>query len=309
MLDYLHLPDSPNGTVDYFPGFSDTNGGSWAAWDKPTGAQMVRIMCIAGGGGGGSGHSSNTTGSRGGGGGGGSSAISIVTIPAYVLPDRLYVSSGIGGKGGDPNPAAGTANLGSDGVRSYVCIAPDSSVSYRVCYADSGKAGVTSATSAAGGNPGTAGLVATINDMTFASYGLRDFLAGQAGSAGGVSSPGSVTYPGTGLLVSGGVGGNGGITTSTTPTLNAPTQTPYVIFSTLATVAGSGINGQPGREIYQPLLSTGGTGGTANNSTGSGGNGGDGGFGSGGGGGGAGGAGAAGGGGKGGNGLVIIHSW
>ena len=92
---------------------------------------MVRIMCIAGGGGGGSGHSSNTTGSRGGGGGGGSSAISIVTIPAYVLPDRLYISCGIGGKGGDANPAAGTANLGSDGVRSYVCIAPDSSVSYR----------------------------------------------------------------------------------------------------------------------------------------------------------------------------------
>lgn len=308
MLDYLHLPDSPNGTIDYFPGFSDTNGGSWVVWDKPTGAQMVRIMCIAGGGGGGSGYSSNTTGSRGGGGGGGSSAISIVTIPTYVLPDRLYVSCGIGGTGGTANPADGTARLGGDGVRSYVCINPDSSVSYRVCYSDSGKAGVTTATSSSGGNPGIGGIVATINDMTFASYGLRDFLAGQAGTSGGVGASGAVTYPSNGLFVSGGVGANGG-TTTTSITLTAPTQTPYTIFSSLATVAGSGNNGQPGREIYQPLLSTGGTGGTANSSTGSGGNGGDGGFGSGGGGGGAGGAGAAGGGGRGGNGLVIIHTW
>ena len=52
MLDYLHLPDNTNGNIDYFPGISDTNGGSWVVWEKPRGAHMIRITCIAGGGGG-----------------------------------------------------------------------------------------------------------------------------------------------------------------------------------------------------------------------------------------------------------------
>jgi hypothetical protein len=311
MLDYLHLTDNTNGTVDYFPGFSDTDGGSWVVWEKPRGAHMIRITCIAGGGGGGSGFSSNTGASRGGGGGGGSSAISIVTIPVYVLPDRLYVSSGVGGPGGAANPADGTANLGSDGIRSYVCIAQDTGLIYRVCYADSGKAGTTAPTATpTGGTGGNGGTVATIADMFLASYGIRNFTAGGAGGAGGGVGPGTqISYPTTGLLLSGGTGGNGGGSTLSNNSIAAPTQTVYNIFSSVIPVAGSGNVGSPGREIYQPLLSTGASGGMANSSTGAGGDGGAGGFGSGGGGGGAGGAGAAGGGGKGGNGLVIIHTW
>jgi hypothetical protein len=308
MLDYLHLPKQQNGNIDYFPGFSDTDGGSWVVWEKPKGIQMIRITCIAGGGGGGSGFSSNTTTNRGGGGGGGSSAISIVTIPAYVLPDILYVSSGVGGPGGAANPA--TANLGSDGIRSYVCIAQDTGVIYRVCYADSGKAGTTAPTSVpAGGTGGAAGSVATIADMLLASYGIRNFIVGQTGTAGSALGTGvNQNYPTTGLLLSGGTGGSGG-TNTTGSSQNAPTQTVYNIFSTLNSPIGSANSGQPGREIYQPLLSTGATGGNVNSGTGPGGTGGAGGFGSGGGGGGAGGANAAGGGGNGGNGLIIIHSW
>jgi hypothetical protein len=313
MLDYLHIPDSTGGTVDYFPGISDTDGGCWVVWEKPRGAHMIRITCISGGGGGGSGFSSNTTTNRGGGGGGGSSAISIVTIPAYVLPDRLYVSSGIGGKGGDANPADGTANLGSDGVRSYVCIAQDTGVIYRVCYANSGKAGTTPPDAVpTGGTGGAAGTVATIADMLLASYGIRNFIAGQSGGSGGSSglAP-SINYPLTGLLLSGGTGGHGSSQIATTNTIDAPIQTVYNIFSTLSSIGGASGIGYPGREIYQPLLSTGATGGSSGGSTGTvaGGNGGAGGFGSGGGGGGAGGAGVAGGGGKGGNGLIIIHTW
>jgi hypothetical protein len=307
MLDYLHIPDSTNGKIDYFPGFSDTNGGSWVVWEKPTGTHMIRITCIAGGGGGGSGFSSNTNTNRGGGGGGGSSAISIVTIPAYVLPDILYISSGVGGAGGAANPA--TANLGSDGINSYVCIAQDTGVIYRVCFANSGKAGTTAPTATpTGGSAGAAGAVATIADMLLVSYGIRNFIAGQAGAVGGTTSANSITYPTTGLLLSGGGGGPGN-NISVSGNITAPTQTVYNIFSTLSTVTGSGNNGGPGREIYQPLLATGGSSGTSAATTSFGGNGGAGGFGSGGGGGGAGGAGAAGGGGKGGNGLVIIHSW
>lgn len=311
MLDYLHLPDNTNGNIDYFPGFSDTNGGSWVVWEKPRGSHMIRITCIAGGGGGGSGFSSNTTTNRGGGGGGGSSAISIVTLPAYVLPDRLYVSSGIGGKGGDANPADGTANLGSDGIRSYVCIAQDTGVIYRVCYADSGKAGTTAPTATpTGGTGGAGGTFATIADMLLASYGIRNFIGGQLGGAGAATGGSSnLSYLTTGNLLSGGPGGAGGSSNGASSVVIAPTQTVYNIFSSGLSASGFSVNGQSGREIYQPLLSTGGGAGTSSQSTGSGGNGGAGGFGSGGGGGGAGGAGAAGGGGKGGNGLVIIHSW
>jgi hypothetical protein len=308
MLDYLHLPKQQNGNIDYFPGISDADGAEWIAWEKPTGTHMIRITCIAGGGGGGSGFSNNTTTNRGGGGGGGSSAISIVTIPAYVLPDILYISSGIGGAGGEANPA--TANLGSNGIRSYVCIAPDTLTSYRVCYADSGKAGTTVPTSVpAGGTAGSGGTIATIVDMPLACYGIRNFIGGNVGTAGGSTSAAiGPAYPITGLLLSGGSGGSGGENVATT-SINAPTQTVYNIFSPLTSVTGSGSNGEPGREIYQPLLATGGCGAAANFTTGAGGAGGAGGFGSGGGGGGAGGAAAAGGGGKGGNGLVVIHSW
>jgi hypothetical protein len=311
MLDYLHLPKQQNGNIDYFPGFSNTDGGSWIAWEKPKGSHMIRITCIAGGGGGGSGLSNDITNQRGGGGGGGSSAISIVTIPAYVLPDILYVSSGAGGNGGAGNVIIHTP--GSAGIRSYVCIVQDTGVIYRVCYADSGKGGnATPPTSIpSGGSGGNGGTVATIADMLLASHGICNFIAGQAGTSGGSTGNSlAVTYPTTGLLLSGGVGGSGGTSiTVVSASVTAPTQTVYNIFSTLTTVSASGNNGQPGREIYQPLLSTGGSPGLANSGQGTGGQGGVGGFGSGGGGGGAGGLSNCGAGGKGGNGLVIIHSW
>ena len=295
MLDYLHLPDNTGGTVDYFPGFSNTDGGSWVVWVKPRGAHMIRITCIAGAGGGGSGYS----GSGGGGGGGGSSAISIVTLPAYVLPDRLYVSSGIGGEGAT-TPSAGTATLGNNGIRSYVSIAQDTGAIYCVCYADSGKAGTTAATSSAGGSGGSGGIVATIANMLLASHGIRNFIAGQDGATG--SSPiqsSTLVYPSTGLLLSGGAGG-AGPGNAFGGAISAPTQTQYVIFSTPPN--NTNIRSSPGVEIYQPLLSTGGW-----SSAIQGDQGGAGGFGSG----GAGSKGgtAAGGGGQGGNGLVIIHSW
>lgn len=298
MLDYLHLSDNINGNIDYFPGISNTDGGSWVLWEKPRGSHMIRITCIAGGGGGGSGYNASP---GGGGSGGGSSAISIVTIPAYVLPDRLYVSSGVGGKGADA-PSANTANLGSNGVRSYVCIAQDIGAIYRVCYSDSGKAGTTAATSSGGGSSGTGGNISTISDMLLAAYGIRNFIAGSNGALGGNSggSGGTLTYPTNGLLLSGGAGGTGSGNLAS-GTIAAPAQTQYVIFPSLG-VSVPATPSYPGIEIYQPLLSTGGSGAQPGLNQ----PGGAGGFGS-------GGAGSSATisqpGGKGGNGLVIIHSW
>jgi hypothetical protein len=299
MLDYLHIPKQQKGNIDYFRGISNTDGGSWIAWEKPSHIQMIRITCISGGGGGGSGFTAASTTARAGGGGGGSSAISIVTIPAYVLPDILYVSSGIGGTGGARINVG--ANVGTNGINSYVCIAQNTGVIYRVCYADSGKAG-TAATSTAGGGSGAGGTIATTADMLLASYGISNFIGGQAGSTGSLTGANGINYPTTGLLLSGGSGGSGG-TSANGNGISAPTQTVYNIFPSINDNGGTGI------EIYQPLLSTGGSCGYAATAGGT--DGGTGGFGSGGGGGGAGGTGGTfgGAGGKGGNGLVIIHSW
>lgn len=296
MLDYLHLPKQQNGNIDYFPGFSNTDGGSWVVWEKPKGTHMIRITCIAGGGGGGSGFNA---GSGGGGAGGGSSAISIVTIPAYVLPDILYVSSGVGGNGGVA-PSANTATLGSNGIRSYVCIAQDTGAIYRVCYADSGKAGTTAATSSTGGSAGAGGTVATIADMLLASHSIRNFIGGQSSNTGAnPGNTGNILYPSTGLLLSAGTTGTGSGNIGSGGIL-APTQTAYVIFTTLGSVFNTPAS--PGIEIYQPLLSTGGSGAPPGLNQ----PGGAGGFGS-------GGAGSSAAisqpGGKGGSGLVVIHSW
>lgn len=306
MLDFLHLPKPQNGYIDYFPGFSNTDGGSWVAWEKPKGTHMIRITCIGGGGGGGYGANS-TVSNRNAGAGGGSGAITIVTIPAYVLPDILYVSSGAGGRGGNSVGSLASGN----GIASYVCIAQSTAAIYTVCIANGGLGGGSNGTTTAG----SGGTVATIANMLLASYGIYNFLGGQTGGTAGSGAPSAITYPTTGLLLSGGVAGGGGLSSSANVT--APTQTVYNIFpSVTGGVAGTnGTDGQQGHSIYQPLLSCGGAGGGSSNTTGSGsgtgGSGADGGFpGSGGGGSGCG-AGTGGDrrGGNGGSGLVIIHSW
>jgi hypothetical protein len=309
MLDFLHLPKPQNGYIDYFPGFSNTSGGSWEVWNKPRGISFIKIITIGGGGGGRSGWCANSA-TRSGGGGGGSSGITHVTIPAIFLPDRLYVSSGEGGDGGAATTVVGTS-VGNNGIGSYVSIAQSTAAIYVICYANGGNAAAAGTSSA--GTGGTAGAIATITNALMAAQGNFIALAGQAGSAGNTAAGTAVTYPVTGLLLSGGACGGGGVSSNGNQ-INAPTQTVYNIFPTVP----PGINGfnatsgSAGIEISQPLLSTGGAGGGSCNSstTGTGGAGGNGGFGSGGGGGGAGptsfGSGK---GGDGGNGLVIISCW
>jgi hypothetical protein len=79
MLDFGHLPKPLTGTVDYFPGFSTTNGGQWEVWNKPRNCMFIRILCIGGGSGGGNGGNSNGADTSAGGGGGGGSNIDSTT--------------------------------------------------------------------------------------------------------------------------------------------------------------------------------------------------------------------------------------
>ena len=170
MLDFLHLPKPQNGTIDYFPGFSNTAGGSWEVWNKPRNCMFIRILCIGGGGGGGRGGAANGAAtSAGGGGGGGTSGMTVSTIPAVFVPDRLYVSSGTGGAGG-------SAGAGSAGIASRVSIAQSTAAIYAVCIAN-------------GGGGGSAGS----NTTTTGGSGGGTVTSNSSGSAGNVNAPASQT--------------------------------------------------------------------------------------------------------------------
>jgi hypothetical protein len=311
MLDLLHFPKPQNGYIDYFPGFGATVGATqWQVWNKPRGISFIKIICIGGGGGGGGGFSS--AGSRGGGGGGGSGTMGTVMLPAVFLPDRLYVSSGLGAAGG---PAGGT---GGSGTTSFVSIAPSQTAIYNLCTGNAGGGGSTG-TAISAGLAGGGGNVPTLTNNLQAGQGNYINIVGQSGSAGGSHLGAQATtifYPTTGILLSGGSGGGGGAGFYG-GNIQPPTQTStYTFFRAfpggLAGTEGSlaGGDGQSGVNNTQLLLFSGGSGGGSgfDGTAGSvGGRGGDGGIGCGGGGGGAGTTGGRGG--DGGPGLVIISCW
>ena len=318
MLDFGHLPKPQNGTVDYFPGFSTSNGGQWEVWNKPKGCMFIRILTIGGGGGGSSGFPSATTNARGGGGGGSSGGCSYLTIPAVFLPDRLYVSSGVGGAGGASSTIVG--NAGGSGINSFVSIAPSTSIIYLVCASLVTSTNATAPTSGSVGSGGNAFSEVTVTSVNQAFQGHFESLGNSGGTNGGAvtGAVGSFrSYPTSGLLLSAGAGGGGGAGFAggfiAQPTSQSAV---YTLFQTLTGGAAgtvgtpTGGNGTDGVELYQPLLATGGSGGGSSfDGTARGGNGGAGGFCCGGGGGGAGGTDGGGAGGNGGPGLVVIHTW
>jgi len=309
MLDLNHLPKAGNGNVDYFYNTGGTS--SWVTWEKPKGIHTIVFTCIGGGGGGRSGWCLDIT-SRSGGAGGASGGFTRLLIPAIALPDVFYVQVGKGGAGGASATTSATANLGSNGTPSYVSIAPSTDAIYVACYANGGGGGVTTGSGTNAG--GIAAVVATQASALMSGLGQFFALAGQTGSAGGNTS-GTITYPTTGLLLSGGGAGAGNVSNGTS--VPVPTQTSFSLISTRTggTAGNPGGAGADGMFLLQPLISIGGAGGGASNNTTVGGNvaggrGGNGGLGSGGGGGGAGqvtaGSGA---GGDGGDGLVIIQTF
>lgn len=296
MIDVLHLPKPQNGYIDYFPGFSATDGGQWEIWEKPRGISFIKIITIGGGGAGAGGSGLNA-----GGGGGSSGGQSTLMIPATFLPDRLYISAGAGGSGG-AGATGNTGGAGTTGSGSYVSIAPSNAAIYTLCYANGGNPGV-------GGAQGAAPGVATIATALQAGQGNFSAFNGQAGGFRGITTTvgASITYPVTGILISGGAGGGGSASAGGVITAPASQTATYSIFQT-ATAASGATDGSAGVENFSLLLSSGGGGG-GGGVLATGGAGGKGGFGSGGGGGGCGSTGTGGAGGAGGPGLVIISCW
>jgi len=303
MIDTFHINDnSLKNQVFYFAG---TN--AWQIWIKPPNCKWVNFFLV-GGGAGGQGGAINAASTRNGGAGGGSAAFAYITIPAFALPDQLYLQVGGGGSGG-------TSNLGQGGVGglSYVCAIPDTTSLYNILM-KSGTAGAGTSTSA------TAGTVITASDILLSDIAFISAYAGQAGGAGGVSSGTATNVTPSGKPFTGGAGGAGcssvgtlGVSANIVGILDFPTISGGTNTALNLTTAGSGNNGYSTRENFvgfnfrTPMFFTGGAGGgAASATTGIGGKGGDGSFGCGGGGGGAGGNSTAGIGGNGGDGFIMI---
>lgn len=261
MLDLFHLPTNTVADIKEFKGNSVTAGLSWQTWLKPRGVSMIHIFLLGQGGGGGAGAiGANSTAA--GGGGGGSGGQTSLTMPAWMLPDILYISTGASATGA--------------GVASYVSIAPNITANHVVAIANGGGAG-GNASGATAGAAGSAGAIATVATMPLGWSFANLALAGQAGIIGGVAVAGAaLTLPTTGLLVTGGTGGgglpaaaatgtNGGAFTVPAAPSPFPPQVGGVGSATATVPADNGSNG--GNFMNKLFYCYGGTGGASTHGT------------------------------------------
>lgn len=325
MLDFSHIKNGlPGLDIQEFVQASPTDGTFTQVWNKPRGISMVSILLIGGGGGGGAGRSGAVNAS-GGGGGGGSAAYTLALVPAWVLPNIIYVAIGKGGSGGIDAVAAAA------GIASRLAAYPNTDVGNSILITNGGGAGGRGGAPGAG-TSGAAGTVSAATQsylsglMLFGQNGSTTNLnsVGIAGTAGGTTGAGvNLAIPRS--LTIGGLGGAGlaaatGNNGSTGGTYTNPSANTFVYPAHVAGTAGliatpvnggNGSNGIPVSYNGSVVAFLGGTGGgSATSSGGTGGNGGSGAYGSGGGGGGASlTPNAPGVGGDGGNGYCLITSW
>lgn len=201
MLDGFHLgPDNGVIQLDVVTGSgTSTTAGNNVPIIKPRGAAMLYLFAVGAGGGGGGGAVGN-----GGGSGGGSGAQVALRFPAIAIPEVLYIRAGLGGVGG------ASAGGGTAGIDSYILIHPSNSATPptndTLLRVNGGGGGATNA-----GAAGAAGTVSALNSVNIGAFGMTNFLVGQIGAVGGASGAvgNSITYPVTGLFVTGGAGGGG----------------------------------------------------------------------------------------------------
>jgi len=284
MLDISHIPSQQQSTFIFYA------TGNWQTWQKPRNAKFLEIFVLGGGGGGSS--AGSVSGS--GGGGGGSSGALRALVPAFLLPDTLYIQVGKGGVSG------------TTGGSSTISIIPSTTSAYVICVSGTG-GGVGGTSTGVGGNGSTAQSRAT---ATFNNLNIVADSNGVAGNTGGTAagtSGGSQTALFSNLT-SGGAGG-GGLSGSMAGIGGNINAAPVILTSPVPGGQTQGAAGANGYGTLSPFCGTGGAGGAAN-TAGVGGAGGKGFYGCGGGG---AGRGSTGGGigGAGGDGLVIITviSW
>jgi len=291
-------------------------------WHKPRGCTFLSFTVIGGGGGGGGGLTRASGAAGGGGAGGACSGISRFFVPAFFVPDTLYLLVGRGGQGGT---FGAPASAGTAGLNSYISTAPFQATPaspnlflYSGVNAPGGGANGTAAGGAVGGTVPTISVVQPWN-----LYGIWQTNVGVVGGAGGALGAGGANTnafnltplssgSGAGSMAAAGppsVQQNGG-TVVFAAALSIPSQNPAPNASNAAAVAGQGGNtaanaGNAGFNQLNPFFVSGGSGGGSADA-GVAGDGGQGGYGCGGGGGGSGQTGGRGG--NGGDGLIIIDS-
>jgi hypothetical protein len=227
-MEPFGLPQSPFYDVSYFNGNSVTEAESWSTWFKPSNKSRAYIIAFGAGGGGGNGFIGANSAAMGGG-GGASGGMTVVDIPMALLPPRLYISVG------HSTPGAG--------IKSIVAVDQTTNANAIVAVANGGGAGGNGSATTAGA-AGSASSV--LSSSMVLGWQFSEVIIGQTGTIGGTTgAPSGMTYPNTGLRVTGGVGGAGlgasGANGSSGGGINMPTSSYYLthtggVQSTSATV-------------------------------------------------------------------------
>jgi hypothetical protein len=288
------------GVGDSVREFFATGATTFQVWQKPTGCTMVYMLAIGSGSGGAGGQTGGVGNGRTGGGGGGGGAQSRLLIPAFLLPDILFVQVGLGGDGGAANGNGGA------GQRSLILRTNAAAAANHNVVLASGNAAATG-----GAAIGTVGAGETVSAQAQSAYigmGLFTSVAGPSGSTGGAvggAAGGNVTQFATSMTC----GGAGGGSTPVANTNNAGGAISalgvYPVISGGIAGGGAGVDGYA--TFLPSFYTAGGSGGGSNGAAGVGGKGGNAGLCSGGGGGGGGVTGGDGG--RGGDGYICIVSW
>lgn len=303
MLDFSNLPDYGQTIFRFDKPCSATE---WITWQKPRGCKFIFMEVFGGGGGGGG--CQNPAGSplgtaRGGGGGGSAGGRCILFIPAFFVPDTLYIQVGQGGAGA-ASVTFPANKSGDPGTATRILIAPNNIASNTVLIGNPGTGG-GGATSSGSGSGGNNAAATTLASCMMGYMGMFDGPQGAAGGAGAAppfTSPASVNNIGN--ASNSGGGGGAGVPTTDASVAGIGVKTLNSLIMVLGTPATQ--DGNPGYVNRSPWFLFGG-GGAASNGAGAGPNGGNGEITCGGGGAGAGITGGTGG--NGGSGLVLIMTF
>ena len=200
MIDYQNLPD--NAKVDWFMQPTATN--EVHTWTKPSGCNFV-YMITAGAGAGGAGGYTMAAGTPGNAGsGGGSGAINTLLVPAFLIPDTLFIKVGIGSAGGPPATAQNFTAAGGPTIISAYRV--QSATEY-LLFSNGGN-GAASGTGSSNPAGGTGGASAITNN-TLGTIGKWQGVTGNAGANGGQANGGGTNSLTFNFFNSGGAGGAG----------------------------------------------------------------------------------------------------
>jgi len=286
MLDISHIPSQQQQTFTFY----SVGAGIWQTWNKPRNAKFIEIFCLGGGAGGAI--STVTAGSANGSVGGGSAGIVKGLIPAFLLPDTIYILVGKGGAG-----STGNATNGGVGGISYIGLQPLISEQTLIC---------KSSTTTASGNR-TGATTSVVSLSAFGNLGLFTAVAGVDGSVAGSSTTQGASQAALATNITTGGAGGGGKTTLAFAAGGNITSASVILTSQVNGGVTDAQNGDSGYGTLIPFCGTGGAGGAGRQgASGAGGRGGNGFYGCGGGGVGGGTTATGTKGGDGGDGLVII---